>query len=151
MKIKIIGSIGVFLAAVLSAPAVGPGVARQLSEQIADAVEKVMPSVVVIRTEAVVIRRARDIFFGYIYGIPERLAGQGSGVIITKDGYVLTSNHVVTPAEKIEVVLSGGRKFPARIVGRDPQTDLAVVKIEAPARVQFVPAEAGDSDRLRVG
>jgi len=148
---RAVGSLSVFLAVALNAPGVGPGVARQLSEEIADAVARVMPSVVVIRTEAVVIRRARDIFFGYIYGIPERLAGQGSGVIITKDGYVLTSNHVITPAEKIEVVLSDGRKFPARVVGRDPQTDLAVLKIDAPAGVEFVPAEAGDSDRLRVG
>jgi len=134
-----------------AAAAVGPGVARQLSNEIADAVEKVMPSVVVIRTEAVVIRRARDIFFGYIYGVPEKLAGQGSGVIVRRDGYVLTSNHVITPAEKIEVVLNDGRKYPAEVVGRDPQTDLAVLKIKAPPGTEFPAAPVGDSDKLRVG
>ncbi len=133
------------------AAAVSPNAARMMGDAIADAVEKVMPSVVVVRTEAVVYHAARDLFFGYIYGIPERLAGQGSGVIITDDGYVLTSFHVINAAERIEVVLNNGTKYPAKVVGRDPQTDLAVLKIQAPKGTKFTPVEAGDSDKLRIG
>ncbi len=110
-----------------------------------------MPSVVVIRTAATVYHAAQDLFFGNVYGIPERLAGQGSGVIISKDGHVLTSHHVIQNAQEIEVALSDGTKYPAKLVGRDPLTDLAVLKIQAPAGTAFTPIEPGDSDKLRVG
>jgi S1-C subfamily serine protease len=139
--------------AALSAPvqSASPSAARQLGTSIADAVEKVMPSVVVVRTEATRYRMARDWFFGQIYGIPERLAGQGSGVIITKDGYVLTNNHVIDDAQEIEIVLDDGTKYPATLVGQDPHIDLAVVKIEKAGGRSFTAIEAGDSDLLRIG
>ena len=133
------------------AGAVSSGVARELGDEFADAVERVMPSVVVVRTEATVYHAARDLYFGQVYGIPERLAGQGSGAIISKDGYVLTSNHVIQNAEEIEIVLHDGTKYPARMVGHDPMTDLAVLKIQAPAETVFTPVEPGDSDKIRVG
>lgn len=132
-------------------PAAKPNYARLLGSSIADAVEKVMPSVVVIRTEAVRYRMARDWFYGQLYGIPEKLAGQGSGMIISKDGYILTNNHVVDDAEEIEVVLDDGTKHTAKIVGTDPHTDLAVLKIVAGRGEAFEPIEPGDSDKLRVG
>ena len=125
--------------------------ARELGNSIADVVDHVMPSVVVIRTEATVYHAARDIFFGNVYGIPEHLLGQGSGVIISKDGYVLTSNHVIQDAEHIEVVLHNGEKYTARKVGQDPLTDVAVLKIESKKRKEFTPIVPGDSDKLRVG
>ncbi len=109
-----------------------------------------MPSVVVVRTESRQYRIARDWFFGQVYKIPERLAGQGSGVIISRDGYVLTNNHVVDGADAVEVVLNDGIKLPANVVGRDPHTDLAVLKIDA-AGQEFTAMEIGDSDALRVG
>ena len=142
---------GAGMAWTCSAPAVSPSVARQMGNALADAVERVMPSVVVIRTEAVVMHPARDVFFGRTYGIPELLAGQGSGVIIRPDGHVLTSHHVIDRAEEIEVVLNDGTKYPAALVGRDPQTDLAVLKIKAPNGTVFTAIEPGDSDALRVG
>ena len=74
----------------------------------------------------------------------------GSGVIVDPRGYILTNNHVVESAAEIEVGLSDDRKFKATLVGRDPKTDLAVLKIEAPPDSLPV-AELGDSDRLRVG
>ena len=141
----------VLLAGPFTAGAGSPGIAAQLSESIADTVEKVMPSVVVIRTESVVYHAARDVYFGRVYGIPEKLAGQGSGVIISKEGHVLTSHHVIEKAQQIEVVLSDGTKYPAELVGRDPPTDLAVVKIKAEGKKDFTPIEAGDSEALRVG
>lgn len=136
---------------VATAPAeVSPNAARMFGSAIADVVEKVMPSVVVVRTETVKNRYARDWFFGYVYKIPERLAGQGSGVIISKDGYLLTNHHVIEGAGTVEVVLNDGTKLPAKIIGRDQHTDLAVLKIDAPDR-EFTAVEIGDSDALRVG
>ena len=74
--------------------------------------------------------------------------GLGSGVVVSQDGYILTNNHVVADADELTVVLSDGRKFPAKVVGADPKTDIAVVKIEATG----LPAVTfADSDKLRVG
>ena len=73
----------------------------------------------------------------------------GSGVIVDAKGYILTNNHVIENAADITVRLSDQRKFAAKLVGRDPKTDLAVLKVDAPERLPA--AELGDSDRLRVG
>ncbi len=78
-----------------------------------------------------------------------RIQGAGSGVIISKDGYVLTNNHVIEGAKEITVTLSDHKEYKARIVGRDPKTDLAVLKIEGPGT--FPAAALGDSDSLKVG
>jgi len=133
------------------ADAASPSIAKQLGTSIADAVEKVMPSVVVVRTEATRYKIAQDWYFGQMYGIPERLAGQGSGMVIGKDGYILTNSHVIDEAQQIEIVLDDGTKFPARLIGKDPHTDIAVVKIDDPGDYAFDPIEIGDSDSLRVG
>jgi len=79
----------------------------------------------------------------------EEPRASGSGVIVDPAGYILTNNHVIENAQDITVRLSDSRKFTATLVGRDPKTDLAVLKVEAPAPL---PAAAlGDSERLRVG
>lgn len=141
----------VFLGATSSLQAgISPNAARQFGTAIADVVEKAMPSVVVIRTESRKYRYAQDWYFGRIYKIPETLAGQGSGVIFKKEGYVLTNNHVIDEADTVEVVLNDGTKLPAMLIGRDTHTDLAVLKIDAPGR-EFAAVELGDSDALRVG
>lgn len=126
-----------------------PVSAKMFGTAIADAVEKVMPSVVVIRTEAMKDYYVRDFWSYRRWAVP--MAGQGSGVVITKDGYILTNNHVIDEADKVEVVFSDGSKFPARIVGKDPNTDLAVVKIEDAKGRSFKSVQVGDSDTLRVG
>lgn len=79
---------------------------------------------------------------------PPVFDGQGSGIIIRNAGFILTSNHVVENAELIKVVLQNGKEYPAEIVGLDPDSDLAVIKIQAPA---LIPAKMGDSGRTRVG
>jgi serine protease Do len=129
----------------------GLGALKQFGRDTADMVERVMPSVVVVRTETVEYHLARDPFYGRWYKIPERLAGHGSGVIIRKEGYVLTSNHVVNEAQHIQVGLPDGTQFAARVVGRDPMTDLAVLKIDKANGRVFSAVEAGDSDKVRVG
>ena len=86
------------------------------------------------------------------YNAPEEReyeqSGIGSGVIITSDGYILTNNHVVENADKIKVILSDKRELDAEIKGRDPETDVAVIKISAK---DLPKATLGDSDKVKVG
>jgi serine protease Do len=90
-------------------------------------------------------------FFGP--GMPEnpqkrREGGIGSGVIVSPDGYILTNNHVVAGADKVKVLLADQRQFDARIIGADPKTDVALIKIEA---TDLPTLPFGDSDRIEVG
>ena len=79
---------------------------------------------------------------------PRRQSGQGSGVIVSANGYILTNHHVVEQAETIEVAFADGRRAPARLIGADPETDLAVLKAE----VEEVPSITfGQADQVKVG
>jgi serine protease Do len=78
-----------------------------------------------------------------------RQQGAGSGFIISKDGYIVTNNHVVEGATEVTVTLANKQEYPAKVVGRDPKTDIALVKIEP--KETLTVANLGDSDRLRVG
>ena len=73
----------------------------------------------------------------------------GSGFIISKEGYILTNNHVVEDADQIKVKLAGGKELDGRIIGRDPKTDLALVKIDGASDLQ--PLKLGDSDDTEGG
>jgi serine protease Do len=95
-----------------------------------------------------------DHFFRYRIPIPQvpedyRQTGLGTGFIIDKDGYILTNNHLVESAEEINVTLVDKREFKAEIIGRDPKTDLALLKIEGAEDLE--PLTLGDSDKLEVG
>lgn len=81
-------------------------------------------------------------------GQQQVITGNGSGMIISKDGYVLTNNHVISSADKVTVTLNDGRQFPAKLVGRDSYADVAVLKIDAP---NLTPVTLGNSDTLRPG
>ena len=88
-------------------------------------------------------------FGGFDNNVPERKQrGIGSGLIISQDGYILTNNHVIEGAEEIKVKLANGKEFTGEIIGRDPKTDLALVKIDAK---DLQPLKLGNSDDLKVG
>ena len=70
-----------------------------------------------------------DFFFGYGDGDPTPVMGFGSGVILTSDGYIVTNNHVIEGSQEVEIVMNDRRAFDAKIIGTDPTTDLAVLKI----------------------
>jgi len=102
-------------------------------------VAKVKPSVVAINTEVTKYN---------IFNQPFTEEQAGSGWIIDEKGYIITNNHVVEGADSITVILDDGQTFPAGIVGTDPLTDLAVIKIDAE---ELVKANVGDSSKLRIG
>jgi Do/DeqQ family serine protease len=119
------------------------------TEGFAKAAEKSMPAVVHINTlqERKPRNRREQQMFDF-FGYPAPSEGSGSGVIIKKNGYILTNNHVIEGATKLEVTLYDKRKYKATIVGTDPGTDMAVIKIEE----ENLPTLAfADSDKAKVG
>lgn len=88
-------------------------------------------------------------FEGFSDRMPREREGQGSGFFISADGYIVTNNHVVDGAERIEVTLTDGSSMEAKIIGRDPKTDLALIKVDADRPQAYV--ELADSSEARVG
>ena len=110
--------------------------------------ESVSPSVVSIQVE---VSRPQNDGFQFFFGGQGRggiVRGGGSGIILRSDGYVLTNNHVVAEASRIDVRLQNGKSYPAKLVGSDSATDLAMLKIDARGLPQ---AEFASSEKARVG
>lgn len=133
------------------------GIFSNAQNSFADVAEKTVNTVVHIRTEIVVKGNSYYDFFGplleQIYGgrieIPDNVSvGFGSGVVISPDGYIVTNNHVVEGARKIEVTFNDKHKKEAKIIGSDPNTDIALIKVEA-NDLEYL--TFGDSDKVRVG
>jgi serine protease Do len=121
------------------------------SKAFVEVAQKVTPSVVQITVKSEAKKDPHEdlpFFFPFKDDTPKEQMGSGSGVIISDDGYILTNNHVVENASTVEVKLYDRRIYDAKVVGTDPQTDLAVVKIEASG---LPAAYLGDSDKLQVG
>ena len=132
----------------------------------ADLVEELLPSVVSIATSQIVERRSSSLpelpeghpfndmfkdFFGNQMPKRENMTGLGSGFIISQDGYVVTNYHVISGADQITVIFNNGiDEVPAELVGTDPKTDIAVLKID-PEAVEIQPVSWGDSEISRVG
>ena len=113
------------------------------SRAVITAAEKVSPSVVYIEVHQPLRSRR-----GNAPGMPKESRGSGSGFIFTPDGFILTNSHVVHSATRIEVTVSDGHKHQADLIGDDPDTDLAVIRINAP---NLVPAHLGEAQKIRVG
>ncbi|BFU95368.1 MAG: Serine protease Do [Nitrospira sp.] len=126
--------------------------AADLQQQIKDTAAKVIPAVVSIASTVMVKDQAftdETLPFGLFKDPPARRQyGQGSGVIVSQDGYIITNHHVVADAVDVEVVLADRRQYKGKVVATDPRTDVAVVKIQA-TNLPTVPW--GDSGRLAVG
>lgn len=120
------------------------------------AAETAVDAVVYVKVSATqTMQQTPNSIFDFFFGLPQQGApqqrertGSGSGVIIREDGYIVTNNHVIDGATKIEVTLNSNQTYPATLVGTDPATDVALLKIEANG-LPFIPF--GDSDKLRLG
>ncbi|MBC7249807.1 MAG: trypsin-like peptidase domain-containing protein [Anaerolineae bacterium] len=116
--------------------------AQDIEEQlIINIYERVSPAVVHITSQVITL----DFFWG-----PVPQEGTGSGFIIDREGHIVTNNHVIEGAERIDVTLADGTVVPAQVVGADPYNDLAVIRIDVPAEL-LTPVELGSSADLRVG
>ena len=128
--------------------------ALDLSQAFVNVAEAVTPAVVRIETTRQQVRRSSELRgWERLFGVPPRdvpdvASGSGSGFIIAEDGYVLTNNHVVEDAQQISVTLLDGREFGAQVVGTDPTTDIAVIKIDG---TDLPVASLGSSAEVRVG
>ncbi|MGA9665616.1 MAG: Do family serine endopeptidase [Gallionella sp.] len=122
------------------------------------AAQKAMPSVVNIFTSTIIKNPVNPLLddprFKFFFGDqldtqPQTSSSLGSGVIVSPDGYILTNEHVVEAADQIEVALSDGRKAKAHVIGSDPDTDLAVIKIDLPGDLPAI--TFGHPEKARVG
>jgi len=105
----------------------------------------------VVHVKNVSIQEVDDPFSAFFYGNGRRefkQVGSGSGVIISKDGYIITNNHVIENAKNLEITLNDKRKFKAKVIGADPNTDIALIKIDA-TDLPYIPF--GNSDNIKVG
>lgn len=136
-------------------------VAKSLSNVFADIAQRVSPSVVTITSERVYKHPAMEQFRGFQEMFPEQFrqfmpdgdremhsTSLGSGIIISEDGYIITNNHVVEKGENIKVQLFDNTELDAEVIGADPKTDVALIKVDAK---HLIPIKMGDSDNIRVG
>jgi len=142
----------------------GISVLRKTGKAFTDVAKKAIPAVVSIKVEKSLKMDSQryhqspqgndlyEYFFGPRFRQPSprqrKQVGQGSGFIISEDGYILSNNHVVGDADKITVTLNDSRQFDAKLIGADPSTDVAVIKIEGKS-LTFI--ELGDSEALEIG
>lgn len=159
---------GISLALILAPGAIGQELVQQspvsrksTPESFSELSRKLMPSVVNISTSQRVIEvglpevpqnsplERFNEFFGRDNDGMRRESSLGSGFVIDKSGYIVTNNHVIEGADQIEVTFSDGKTYPAKLIGRDPDTDIAVLKIESPTDLPAV--KFADSDKVEVG
>ena len=136
--------------AIESAPRVTPKSMADVRLSYAPIVKETAPAVVNVFTRATINRTTGDPFFDQFFNMgPREQQSLGSGVIVSADGVIVTNNHVVEGAQEIKVVFSDRREFPAKVLLADPQSDLAVLKIDAGGPLPFL--KFANSDALEVG
>ena len=153
----------IFLVAIIIVNFSASGNTKDVPNSFADLAEKLMPSVVNISTSQTVVTRSNP-FPGFEFppgspfedmfkdfGAPQKKKAYalGSGFIIDASGIIVTNNHVIKEAEDILVRIEGGQEYEAKVIGADPFSDLAVIKIES--NEKFIPVKFGDSDKARIG
>ena len=144
-----------------------PAAARAPTESFADLAAAISPAVVNITTSTTIAASTEDMpqvpkgspfedFFrdfmdrnGGGEATPRKSEALGSGFVISEDGYIVTNNHVIDKADEISIEFFSGKKLDAKLIGTDPKTDIALLKVESDAPLPFVPF--GDSDLMRVG
>lgn len=122
---------------------------ERLNREYAKLSEAVVPSVVSIDTAGVKKERLRDVL-GRVWERQREVSGSGSGVIVTREGHVVTNNHVIEDQGRIRITLNNGKTYPALLIGKDRILDIAVLRIDAPD-VEFEPLAFGDSDLVKTG
>jgi serine protease Do len=162
---------GIAAATVLSFAVAAPGYAASAPDSFADLAERVSPAVVNVSSTHVMADQGVPLPFSFPPGSPfedffrqfqgpqdqqgqqprpeRQVTSLGSGFIIDASGYIVTNNHVIDDAKDIEVTLTDGSEYPAKLIGTDPKTDLALLKVESKTPLPYVPF--GDSDKLRIG
>jgi S1-C subfamily serine protease len=160
LALAVVAAPGLPAAAVLPAPSQDRALAARRTPVVV-AAERVRPAVVNVSAEELVRMRVpsrgdsmEELLFGDLFSRPRYREGYqvtslGSGVIVSPDGYVLTNNHVIERGVRFRVQLADGRELLAKVVGTDPSSDLAVLKLETRERMPFVPP--GRSDDLLIG
>ena len=169
MSRLVTGVIGAaMLSTALSVVPLAPAFARAAPDSFADLAEKVSPAVVMITTTQTVSPPAQnspfpegspfsDLFPNFPFpngpqqgpAQPRHSQALGSGFVISEDGYIVTNNHVIENADEIQIEFFGGQKMDAKLIGTDPKTDIALLKVTSDKPLPFVPF--GDSDVSRVG
>ena len=137
-------------------------IAQNVPSSFADLAEKLMPSVVNISTTTIVKTQSNPFPFQFPPGSPfedmfkefgtpqeRKSSALGSGFIIDKSGIIVTNNHVIQGAEDIIVRVNGDKEYKAKVIGADPLSDIAVLKLET--KETFIPVKFGDSDKARIG
>jgi serine protease Do len=167
-RVRAIG--GIAAATILGLAVAAPGYAAAPPESFADLAAKVSPAVVNVSSTHVMNQDGQDqgeMPFNFPPGSPfeqffkqfqeqqgqsahpRKVTSLGSGFIIDANGYIVTNNHVIDDAKDIEVTLTDGSDYPAKLIGTDPKTDLALLKVDSKKPLPYV--SFGDSDKMRIG
>jgi len=112
-----------------------------------EAAEKTIHAVVHVKNTT--ISKQPSSLRDYFRGEPRAMIGSGSGVIISPDGFIITNNHVIDNSTQLEVTLNNNKTYPAELIGTDPKTDIALIKIEPDGQLSFVPF--ADSNTVKIG
>src|SRR5690554_5606863 len=124
-------------------------IGAEMNTDFTAAAEKTVHAVVHVKN--ITVSRQPTNIFEYFQGggQPRAMVGSGSGVIISPDGYIITNNHVIANASNLQVTLNNNRTYPAKLIGTDPGTDIALIKIDDEGDFPFVPF--GDSNNVKLG